>query len=35
PEKKLTQIVDVKGIESIKKGKEVSELIRSSPLALD
>lgn len=34
PEKKLIQIVDAKGIEYIKKGKEVSELIRSLPIAL-
>lgn len=35
PEEELIQIVDAKGIESIKKGKEVSELIRSLPIALD
>lgn len=33
-ERELTQVVDTEGIESIKKGKEVSELLRSLPLAL-
>ena len=33
-EKELLQIVDREGIEAIKKGKEVSDLLRSLPLAL-
>jgi len=34
PEEELIQLVDAEGIESIKNGKEVSELIRSLPLTL-
>lgn len=34
PEEELMQIIDAKGIEAIKKGKEVSGLLRSLPIAL-
>lgn len=35
PEEELIQIIDREGIESVRKGKKVSALIRSLPLALD
>jgi NAD+ synthase len=35
PDEELAQIVGAEGIESIKRGREVSKLLRSLPLALD